>query len=168
MRYLFPLFLLVPIIEIYTLLKASDFIGSGWTILAVIGTAVLGAALVKSQGLSTMNSVQTKMAQGQMPAMEVAEGMAILLAGALLLTPGFVTDAIGFICLAPPLRRLIISRVVNKGMINVQTASGFGAHTQGAQSYTNTQTNRQPHRQASDIGNNDSSPIEGEYRDLDN
>lgn len=152
MRYLFPFFLIMPIIEIYMLLKASGVIGPGWTILAVVATAVIGAYLVKAQGFMTLNSVQHKMAQGQMPAMEVAEGVAILVAGALLLTPGFVTDAFGFACLLPPLRRAMISRIFKRGVIQVQTSSGFGA---------------QPQAGAYDEKNNDVRPIEGEYRDLD-
>ena len=151
MRYLFPLFLIVPIVEIYVLLKASGAIGAGWTILAVIATAVIGAALVKAQGFLTLNSVQNKMASGQMPAMEVAEGVAILVAGALLLTPGFVTDIFGFACLFPPLRRMAIRSIFKSGVVKMQTAAGFGATSQG-------------HTSSKASQNGDA--IEGEYRDL--
>lgn len=139
MRYLFPLFLLVPIIEITVLLKAGGLIGVPWTILLVIATAVIGASLVKSQGFSVLNSVQTKMAQGQVPAMEVAEGAAILVAGALLLTPGFVTDAFGFLCLMPPVRQIAIKRFLKNRA--VQMSGQFnGAFTQPTGSATNHST----------------------------
>lgn len=150
MRYLFPLFLLVPIIEITVLLKASGVIGVPWTILLVITTAVIGASLVKSQGFSVLNSVQTKMAQGQVPAMEVAEGAAILVAGALLLTPGFVTDAFGFLCLMPPVRQIAIQRFLKNRAIKMSSHMGSGF----SQSTNSPRNNPQA---------NSGNVIEGEY-----
>ena len=149
MRYLFFLFLVVPIIEIMFLLKASDIIGAGWTILLVVATAALGAALVKQQGLSTLQSVQMKTAQGQVPAMEVAEGAAIMVAGALLLTPGFFTDAFGFACLIPPIRQTVIRYLFKNKIASVVSSSGFSqGHSQ---------------QSSSQQGN----VIEGEYREKD-
>ena len=153
MRYLFFLFLIVPIVEIMFLLKASDIIGAGWTILLVIGTAALGAALVKQQGISTLQSVQMKTAQGQVPAMEVAEGAAIMVAGALLLTPGFFTDAFGFACLIPPVRQMAIRYLFKNKVASVVSASNFSnSQAQGA-------SQQNSHQQ----GN----VIEGDYREKD-
>ncbi|MDH3687880.1 MAG: FxsA family protein [Gammaproteobacteria bacterium] len=113
---IFPLllaaFLLVPLVEIYVLLKVGGAIGAGWTIFLVVFTAVLGAFLVRAQGFSTYLRVQQSIQRQQMPAMELLEGLVLLVAGALLLTPGFVTDALGFACLTPPLRRRVIGHAL--------------------------------------------------------
>jgi len=158
MRYLFPLFLIIPIIEIYVLLKASGSIGAGWTILLVIATAVIGAALVKQQGFLTLNNVQNKLSEGKMPAMELAEGVAILLAGALLLTPGFVTDTIGFACLISPIRKAMISFFIKTGVVkmnaNVNVAAG------GTPQYGRPGPDMQGRTSKDGI-------IEGEYKDID-
>ena len=111
------LFFLVPLVEIYLLIEIGGVIGVGWTIFLVVFTAVLGAFLVRTQGFSTVNRIRTQLDQGQLPAMEMFEGLFLLVAGALLLTPGFFTDAVGFICLTPPLRRSIINYVMSRGII---------------------------------------------------
>jgi UPF0716 protein FxsA len=102
---LLALFFIVPIIEIYLLIEIGSIIGSFATIFAVVFTAVLGAWLLRIQGFSTLRRLQQTAAQGGIPAIEMLEGAMLLVAGALLLTPGFFTDAIGFLCLVPPLRR---------------------------------------------------------------
>jgi UPF0716 protein FxsA len=102
---LLALFFIVPIIEIYLLIEIGSIIGSGATLFAVVFSAVLGAWLLRIQGFSTLRRLQQTAAEGGIPAMEVLEGAMLLVAGALLLTPGFFTDAIGFLCLIPPLRR---------------------------------------------------------------
>ena len=100
-KWLFLLFLLVPIAEIYVLIEVGEVIGAGWTILFVIATAVLGAWLVKLQGLSTMQRAQESIRRGDTPALEMLEGMTLFISGFLLLIPGFVTDAVGFLLLVP-------------------------------------------------------------------
>lgn len=122
---LFVVFLLVPLLEIYLLLEVGGIIGVGWTIFAVVFTAVLGAALVRMQGFATVNRIRSQMDQGQLPAVELFEGLFLLVAGALLLTPGFFTDAIGFACLTPPFRRAVIHYLIRRGTI-VHTRSGPG------------------------------------------
>ena len=112
MKILFLIFLLVPIIEIYFLIEIGEVIGAIPTVFLVVFTAVLGAQLLRFQGLSTLQRVQASMARGEMPAVELLEGVVMLVGGALLLTPGFFTDALGFICLIPPLRRKMISSVI--------------------------------------------------------
>lgn len=81
--------------------------GAGYTIVLVIGTAALGAALFRQQGLSTLAKVQMSTQEGNLPATELIEGLMLLIAGALLLTPGFFTDVFGFLVLIPPLRNKI-------------------------------------------------------------
>ncbi len=115
-RYLLILFLLVPLVEIYFLIQVGRVIGAGWTVFFVVFTAVLGAALLRVQGLSTLARVQSSLEQGRLPAVELLEGMMLLVAGALLLTPGFVTDGFGFLLLVPPLRRAAATWLIRKGL----------------------------------------------------
>lgn len=122
---LFIIFLLVPLLEIYLLLEVGGIIGVGWTIVAVVFTAVLGAALVRMQGFATVNRIRSQMDQGHLPAVELFEGVFLLVAGALLLTPGFFTDAVGFACLTPPFRRAVIHYLIRRGTI-VDGRSGPG------------------------------------------
>ena len=120
-QILFLLFLLIPLLEIYLLIKVGGIIGALPTVFMVVFTAVLGAWLLRIQGLSTLMRVRATLAQGGIPAVEMLEGVVLLVAGALLLTPGFFTDAIGFACLLPSLRQALIRRVLR----NV-VARGFG------------------------------------------
>lgn len=89
-------------------------IGAFPTIALVVFTAVLGTLLLRAQGLATIGRVQASLAAGQLPALEMMEGVVLLLCGALLLTPGFFTDAIGFLGLVTPLRRHLIMALVKR------------------------------------------------------
>ena len=104
-RYIFLLFVAMPIIEIFLLIKIGGSIGALATIGIVILTAVIGTWMLRAQGLSTLAKAQSRLSGGQVPAFEMMEGLALGVGGALLLTPGFVTDAIGFACLLPFTRR---------------------------------------------------------------
>jgi len=104
-KYLLFLFILVPILEIYLLITVGSIIGGLPTILLVVFTAILGTYLLRIQGLTTLQNMQKALEQGQVPAFALLEGIFILLGGALLLTPGFFTDAVGFACLIPNLRK---------------------------------------------------------------
>jgi UPF0716 protein FxsA len=126
-HFLFLLFLLVPVIEIYLLIQVGGVIGAFPTILLVILTALLGAVLLRFQGLATLQRVQMAMARGELPTMAMFEGVVLLISGALLLTPGFFTDAIGFAGLIPPLRRKLIKAFI-KHTVDVGV-SGFGTGT---------------------------------------
>jgi UPF0716 protein FxsA len=111
-RLLFVLFLIVPLVEIYFLIQVGQVIGAGWTIFLVVATAVIGALLLRLQGFQTLHRAQTSMAQGQIPATEMLEGLCLLISGALLLTPGFVTDTVGFLLLTPPVRQALIKQML--------------------------------------------------------
>ncbi len=111
-RSLFILFLLVPLIEIYFLIKVGSIIGAGWTVFAVVGTAVLGAGLLRVQGLSTLQRAQLSINKGEVPAVAMLEGVALAISGVLLLTPGFFTDTLGFVLLIPALRQSLIKRIL--------------------------------------------------------
>jgi len=105
---LFILFLVVPTVEIYVLIKVGGIIGTLPTIFLIVFTAVLGALLLRYQGFVTLRNFQISLGGGRLPTLELMEGMVLLVAGALLLTPGFITDTLGFLCLVPPLRRGLI------------------------------------------------------------
>lgn len=109
-------FLAIPILEIYLLFQVGGIIGAGWTIFIVVGTAVLGAALVRQQGLATWTRLNQSMAQGQIPPTILVEGIFLLLSGAFLLTPGFFTDTIGFLFLMPPVRKMLAAYLLRRGM----------------------------------------------------
>lgn len=130
-KWLFLLFLLVPIAEIYVLIEVGEVIGAGWTILFVIATAVLGAWLVKLQGLVTMQRAQASIRRGEPPALEMLEGMTLFISGFLLLIPGFVTDAVGFLLLVPTLRRTLLLKLIrNSNVIFRQQWSARGRYSQ--------------------------------------
>lgn len=102
--WLFLAFLLVPLIEIALFIQVGGAIGLGWTLLIVITTAILGTVLVRAQGLQALNNVRTSFNQMRDPSEALAHGAMILFSGALLLTPGFFTDAVGFALLVPGVR----------------------------------------------------------------
>ena len=101
------LFLVVPIVELYLVVAVSGQIGFGSTLLIIIAISVAGAWLVKYEGLGIMRRLQDQLRRGQMPTNELIDGGLILFAGALMLTPGFLTDALGLILLVPPTRAVV-------------------------------------------------------------
>ena len=122
------LFFTVPLIEIFVLIEVGGWIGAIPTIFLVVFTAVLGALLLRHQGLITLQRFQLSLAQGQVPAMELIEGVVLVMAGALLLTPGFFTDLVGFLCLIPPLRQAVIRRIVERRLVAPETGRGERPH----------------------------------------
>ncbi|WP_404458984.1 FxsA family protein [Sutcliffiella horikoshii] len=106
-RILLALIIVVPALEIWLLITAGKLIGAIPTIMLIILTGVLGAWLAKYQGVTALRSAQQKMNSGQMPGDVIIDGLCILIGGVVLLTPGFITDAIGFALLLPPTRNLI-------------------------------------------------------------
>jgi len=114
-RVLLLLFIAIPVVEIYLLIQVGESIGALPTVALVIFTAVLGVWLLRWQGLTTLAQVQQSLAQGQLPAVPLLEGLLLLVAGALLLTPGFFTDTLGFTLLIPPLRRGLARALLQQG-----------------------------------------------------
>ncbi|WP_456278027.1 FxsA family protein [Bacillus sp. AK128] len=112
-RLLLALIIIVPALEIGLLLLSGKTFGVPVTILLIIGTGVLGAWLAKKQGLRAIQSVQYQISRGQVPGDAIIDGLCILVGGVVLLTPGFITDAIGFILLFPQTRRLVKPFIVN-------------------------------------------------------
>jgi len=129
-RVLFVFFIVIPIIEIAVLMQVGDLLGLWPTITIVVFTAWLGAKNVRQQGLATMASVQAKMAQGQMPSDEIVAGLLLLVAGVLLVTPGFVTDIFGLSLLIPQVRLSLI-KMVQKHLVFNQLGAGASFQQQG-------------------------------------
>jgi len=135
-KVLFILFVVVPIIEIAVLMQIGSWLGVWPTIAIVIITAWLGAKNVKQQGIATLHSVQNKMATGEMPSDDIVAGLLLLVAGVLLVTPGFVTDIFGLSLLVPAVRKSLIG-AVQQGL-NVHTVSGASFHHQQSTPFEQT------------------------------
>lgn len=121
-RWLLLFFIVTPIVEMYLLLTVGDIIGALPTIGLVLLTAVIGVTLLRRQGLATLNRAQTRMSQGALPVAEMTDGILLAVAGPLLLTPGFATDAMGFLLLVPAVRRSLGS-VISQRLVVVGAQS---------------------------------------------
>ena len=120
------LFIAVPIAEIVIFIEAGDLIGLWATLLMVVLTAIVGTAILRHQGMSALRRAEAALQRNELPMEEVVTGICLLVAGALLLTPGFLTDSIGFALLAPPFRRflgsLVFHHFVNSGRTSIWMA----------------------------------------------
>lgn len=146
-RVLFLLFIIIPIIEIAVLMQVGAILGAWPTVAIVVFTAWLGAKNVKQQGIATLQSVQTKMAQGDMPSDEIVAGLLLLVAGVLLVTPGFVTDIFGLSLLVPQVRKQLIHSVQHYLKTHTHNSNqGFSFHSQ---SFTQ-ETHQSPFEQSPD------------------
>ncbi|HOW13885.1 FxsA family protein [Methanosarcina sp.] len=105
---LFSLFLIIPVVEIYLLVKIGGMIGALNTVLIILITASIGAYLTKSQGFRVLCQIQDATRQGYMPGNELLHGLFVLIGGFALLTPGFLTDTIGFSMLIPQIREIYV------------------------------------------------------------
>lgn len=125
--WLFVAFLAVPLIEIALFIQIGGAIGLGWTLVTVIITALLGTWLVRNQGLVALDQLRASFSDLRDPTEPLAHGAMILFSGALLLTPGFFTDAIGFLLLIPGVRSALLKAL--RARIKVQTfTTGSGPH----------------------------------------
>lgn len=122
--------IIVPIVEIAVFIQAGDLIGLWPTIGTVILTALVGSALLRHQGLTTLVRVRESMDAGRLPVEELFHGLCLLVAGAFLLTPGFVTDGFGLLLFLPifrgELRKLMTTRLKAQGNFNMHMHSGAG------------------------------------------
>jgi UPF0716 protein FxsA len=105
------LFVLVPLVELYLLLKLGALIGAGPTIAIVIVTGVLGGSMARTQGFAVLKRVRESLNAGILPTDALIDGLFILAGGLLLLTPGLLTDIVGFLALLPPTRELLKKRI---------------------------------------------------------
>ena len=110
---LFVLLLVVPVVELWVIVSVASSVGVPETIFLLVAISVAGAWLLKQQGMQTWRRLQLSLQRGAMPAEEVTDGALILFGGALLLTPGFITDLVGLVLLLPP-SRAVIKRAFRK------------------------------------------------------
>jgi UPF0716 protein FxsA len=122
------LFIVVPAVELGLLIEIGSRIGTVATLGIIVVTGVVGAALARRQGIGVLRRVQAELAEGRVPAGSLADGVIILVAGALLMTPGVLTDVLGFLCLVPGARTLLkreiwrrFERAVREGRVQVTT-----------------------------------------------
>ena len=113
-------FIVIPLVEMLVLFEVAEFIGGWRTLALVVLTAVIGVQILKQQGLSTLLRANQSLQEGQLPAQAAA--------GAMLLTPGFITDPLGFLFLTGPVRRPLASRIVSTGMLKA-----MGSRQEGSQ-----------------------------------
>ncbi|MFQ6550828.1 FxsA family protein [Aestuariibius insulae] len=108
------LFIAIPILEIFLFLQVGSLIGTGWTLLIVVLTAVLGTYLVRSQGRQALTALRRSMSEFSDPSRPLVTGAMVLVAGALLLTPGFFTDTVGLALLTPLVQRKLFETLRNR------------------------------------------------------
>jgi len=144
------LFIVIPLVELYLIIKIGGYIGALWTVIIVVMTAVIGVQLLRIQGFNTLTRAQQSMARGSMPALEMMEGIVLAVGGALLITPGFLTETLGFLCLIPFTRRAMIRAFIARSTI--VGMGGFHHHGGGS--------NKPGNRPG---GSDGGKTIEGEY-----
>ncbi len=115
------LFLVAPLAELYVIVQVAGGIGIPETILLLVAVSVLGAALAKREGIGVLRRMQVTVAEGRVPSAEIVDGALVLLAAALLITPGFLSDCLGILLLLPPVRALVRSVVVRR----IRAGGGF-------------------------------------------
>jgi UPF0716 protein FxsA len=147
-RYIFLLFIIIPLGEMLLLFEVADQIGGLTTLGLVVLTAVVGIQILKQQGLSTFTRANQRIESGELPAQEIVEGLFLAVGGAFLLTPGFITDTLGFMFLIGPIRRYIVRALIKSGKLAM-----FQSGAQGQFFYT----------QHSRGNSRDGNTFEGEY-----
>jgi UPF0716 protein FxsA len=125
--WLFLIFLVVPIAELAVILQVGQLIGPWYTILLLLAVSAAGAWLVKREGLGVVRRFRRQLDAGALPGKELADGVLILFAGALLLTPGFLTDCVGLLLLLPPVRAVIRASVLRRfaGRVRYRNRRGY-------------------------------------------
>ena len=122
--------LCVPLLELYVIIQVAGGLGTGQTIVALIVVSVVGAWMVRRSGLGVLNQIRNRLSRGELPAAELVDGLLILLAGALMLTPGFITDAVGLLLLLLPTRVLVRSLLMRHFAKRITV--GWSARSGGA------------------------------------
>ncbi len=130
-HYLLLLFIVVPVVELLLLFKIGGAIGAIETYIVIVLTGIIGAYLAKQQGLKILGEIKASLSAGSLPGAEIVDGLIILVAGAVLLTPGFLTDIMGFLLLLPAGRRIFrwwlikrFTHLIKSGAVKA-TGSGF-------------------------------------------
>jgi UPF0716 protein FxsA len=141
----------VPIVEIYVLLQVGQLLGVLPTVVLLVVMSLLGAWLLRREGARTWRAFREALARGRLPAAEVADGALVILGGALLLTPGFATDAVGLLCVLPP-TRAVLRRLLTQLVARRLTAGGVlgGLAAEGLRRPSSSRV-RPPRRGAGDV-----------------
>jgi len=142
-------FIIVPIVELAIIIQIGSQVGVLTTVVLLVAVSVIGAWLVKFQGLGVLNRIRRGLARGELPATELVNGGLILFAGALMLTPGFLTDAVGLALLLPPVRAVVRPALAKR--FRAQTGGvGFGpsgSRLDGGPYYETTTSDEEDPRQ---------------------
>ncbi|WP_028864128.1 FxsA family protein [Psychromonas aquimarina] len=134
---LFLVFTSVSLLEIFVLVKVGGFLGAWPTVALVIVTALVGSALVRSQGLQLLQQLQERIARGEMPGQQLIEGIMLIITGVLLVTPGFVTDFCGLLLLQPSIRAAIAQLLLANVKLAPHAAmSGGFSQSQNSSSFS--------------------------------
>lgn len=141
----FAIFIVIPLLELMVFASVGEHIGLFTTLLLALLTAIIGGAIVKYQGVQTLFALRTSVDRGEMPLDKIFDGFCLVAAGALLITPGFITDTIGFALLVPAFRSFLRHIVKNHTQWTVTSPHGGGGRARP----------------------NDPTIIEGEYENLD-
>jgi len=110
-------FVVVPLVEIFVIIQIGQVIGAWWTVLLLVADSILGSWLIKREGGRAWRALQTALEQRRMPHRELADGVLILVGGTLMLTPGFVSDLFGILCILPmtrPVGRRLLAQVIGR------------------------------------------------------
>ena len=140
MRFALMLFIVMPVVEMWLLITIGSYIGALSTIALVLLTALIGIGLLREQGVSTLWRGREKLQQGKIPAQEMMEGIVLAVSGALLLTPGFVTDTIGFLGLLPFSRIYLVKIILQKVTFLNASAQSFTQQPFGSESQSTGNT----------------------------
>jgi len=163
-------FIVVPLVEIYVIIQVGQVIGPWWTILLLIADSLLGSWLVKREGGRAWRALRTALAEGRMPHRELADGMLILVGGAFILSPGFVLDAVGLLCIMPltrPIGRRILSGLISRKLVGVSFMTSPGTSAGGPAPYGSGYggSNYGGPDQGARYGGRDDAVVEGEVVD---
>lgn len=117
-------FTLIPVLELWLLLRIGSWLGAGATVALVVLTGVVGATLARREGVHAWSAVQTELAAGRLPGRKLIEALLVLLAGIVLVTPGVLTDAAGLLLLVRPLRGRLVRKLEERYRRTLDTRSG--------------------------------------------
>ena len=151
MGRLLLLFIAVPVVELLLLIEIGQRVGTLATIGLIMGTGIVGASLARQQGISTLARLRKDLDDGRLPAEPIVDGVLILVAAAVLITPGVLTDLVGFLCLVPACRRLLrrylkrrFERAVREGTVGVTVAFDGAGETSSRRPPMKNVTPRRP------------------------
>lgn len=159
MKFLFLLFIIIPIIEISILINVGEAIGAWNTVGLVLLSAFIGVNMLRYQGLSTLARAQQRANQGEIPGQEMVEGIVLAVGGALLVTPGFVTDVIGFSCLISFTRQALAKSLMSRFTV-IATQQ---RHSSSAHFYSQDPFSSQAQQSRPDLDQRKGDVIDGEF-----